>query len=1038
MTRIVRNRVTAPLIALCLSFFAAHEASAQATVITGRVTNEQGVPVGGANVAIPTLGLRVEADANGDYRIAIPDTRAAGQTVNVVGRFIGFTQAQHAVTLSPGAQTVNFSLVSDPFNLSAVIVTGVATGTEQRKLPFTVAHVSEEQVTKVPAASPVSALQGKVAGARISLGSGTPGGEPAIRLRGSTNLAIGGSAPLIIIDGVETRSSISDIDGNDIASIEVLKGATASSYYGSNGANGVIAITTKRGKSLPDGNVQVISRNEFGQSSIAHWPSLNASSRYLLNPDGSFFLSSQGAPVIGSAYFDIPFATSGPFAFRNQLKEWLQKGSFYSTNAQVGMRRGNTNFGSSFTSDHNAGVLPFRLGQYRQNARVNVDQGIGEKVDLSLSMTYANVKNDVHTSTFGGADSFFEMMQAPPNVNLATPWYEPTGRDTILYYRQLPFDPSARGNPLYGLAYEKYRLNRDRFLGSASGRYRALSWLNLDANYGTDKLNNRENTYDPKGYLTVGGNPGSGSLTRNTYINNAWNGQLAATAIGSFLNLINSTTRVATIYEQLNYSSFNGTASKLNVLNVPEFDAADPAQFTVTSQDQLERNVNYLASETLDIKDRYIIDAMWRRDGSSLFGSNNRWKNFYRISGAWRVSEDFRIPGVQELKLRAGRGTAGLRPQFADQYETYSTGSGSITKNQVGNKNLQPAIATEDEFGINATFGNRFNLELVQANRITRGAFLAVPLSLAQSGGFTNQVQNAADISARTTELSLETEVFSRQDWGYSFTLTGDHTKQVIDHLGRAPFRVGSDGELGQNQDMFYYKEGEPLGIMYGQKWIRTFAQLKENPANATAVESDYSVNRLGYLILTSTPTALIKYVDANKNDQHVIGNVNPKFSWGVANNFHYKNFSLYALFDGQHGGEIYNFTKQWMMQDWRTGDMDMAGVPAAEKVPAQVFTGSLYNGLVASDYFVESGSYVKLRELSFAYTLGAQAMRVAGLNRVASGVKLAFIGRNLYTWTKYTGFDPDVTAGGDFNFRVDGFRYPNFRTLTGQVELTF
>ena len=117
---------------------------------------------------------------------------------------------------------------------------------------------------------------------------------------------------------------------------------------------------------------------------------------------------------------------------------------------------------------------------------------------------------------------------------------------------------------------------------------------------------------------------------------------------------------------------------------------------------------------------------------------------------------------------------------------------------------------------------------------------------------------------------------------------------------------------------------------------------------------------------------------------------------------------------------------------------MDMTGKPADQKVPFAVFTQSLYNGLVASDYFVESGSYVKLRELSVSYTLGGRALQVAGLNRLARGVKLALIGRNLYTWTKYTGFDPDVTAGGDFNFRVDGFRYPNFRTLTGQVELTF
>jgi hypothetical protein len=237
---------------------------------------------------------------------------------------------------------------------------------------------------------------------------------------------------------------------------------------------------------------------------------------------------------------------------------------------------------------------------------------------------------------------------------------------------------------------------------------------------------------------------------------------------------------------------------------------------------------------------------------------------------------------------------------------------------------------------------------------------------------------------------------------------------------------------------MFYYKQGEPLGIMYGIKWVTSFAQLKENPANAAAVESNYSVNPLGYLVLNSAPGALISYVNAAGDAQHVIGNVNPSFNWGWSNNFHYKSFNVYALFDGQHGGDIYNFTKQWMFQDLRHGAMDMRGKAAADKVPFSVFTQSLYNGLNASDYFVEDGSYVKLRELSVGYTLGSQVMRVTNLNKLASQVKIALIGRNLYTWTSYTGFDPDVTAGGDFNFRVDGFRYPNFRTLTGQVELTF
>src|SRR3989337_1068083 len=249
--------------------------------------------------------------------------------------------------------------------------------------------------------------------------------------------------------------------------------------------------------------------------------------------------------------------------------------------------------------------------------------------------------------------------------------------------------------------------------------------------------------------------------------------------------------------------------------------------------------------------------------------------------------------------------------------------------------------------------------------------------------------------------MSLQTDVVTRPNLSYSFTLTGDHTTQKIDRLGRAPFRVSG---LGQGQDMFYYKQGEPLGIMYGSRWVRSFAELTQNPANAGAVESDYSVNRLGYLIRTSNPGSLIRYIDAAGNDQHVIGDVNPDFSWGFANNIRFNNFSVYALFDGQKGGEVYNFTKQWMMQDWRAGDADMSGVPDAAKVPATVFTRSLYNGLVASDFFVEDGSYVKLRELSVSYTVGSNILRVAGLNRFASGVKLALIGRNLYTWTDYRG----------------------------------
>jgi hypothetical protein len=303
-------------------------------------------------------------------------------------------------------------------------------------------------------------------------------------------------------------------------------------------------------------------------------------------------------------------------------------------------------------------------------------------------------------------------------------------------------------------------------------------------------------------------------------------------------------------------------------------------------------------------------------------------------------------------------------------------------------------------------------------------------------------VQNAARVGAKTTELALQTRVIDRNSFSWSFSLTGDHTTQRIISMNRAPFRVSFTGQ-GQGQDVFYYKAGEPLGIIYGTKWVRTVDQLRDNPANATNFDpSLYVVNSDGYVVrkanLGKTTEAPIAYVDKDGNTQHVIGNVNPDFSFGFANNLRWRSFSLYALFDGVQGGDIYNHTKQWMFQDERHGDQDQSKRRPEDRRPLGFYSAGLYNGLVANDYFVEDGSYVKLRELSFAYDLSPAMLRRIQMQRLAKGVKVALIGRNLFTWTNYTGFDPEVTSGNDFNFRVDGFRYPNFRTVTGQVELRF
>ena len=1036
------RRLMSPLLGLVLATAASAPALAQGT-ITGKVTNETGMPMAGVNVFVTGTSMGTTTAQSGSYTIVIPDVAANGAKATLTARFIGFVPQMKPVTLSAGAQTQDFVLKADPFRLEEVVVTGVADATSAKKLSFSVAQVTEDQVRAVPGNDPIAALAGKVSGAKIQSGIGNPGGTPAIRLRGSTNLSVGASTPLIIVDGVITKNSIADLDAQDIENIEVLKGAAAASFYGSDAANGVINITTKRGKNLADNHLTVTGRSEYGQSGIAHWISLNHSHDYLTNPDGSIQLVSGSRVVDPNQISDNPYPSSGPGEWRNQLQTWLGNNSYYNNDVQAGLRRGNTNFNSSFSTNHNGGILPFRDGQFKQNARFNVDQGLTSKADVSASFTYGLQRNDYDPSSSAG---WFNLLQAPPDVDLAHP-----GSDTVsLYNPKIPAyaSPNARANPLYQLANEQYRLRRERILGSGSARYRPFEWLKLEGSYGTDRLNEQSSTYDFRGYLNEAGVPGTGSLTKTSRSNVSWNSQLSATGTKLFFSNILSTTRVAYQLENSHFDQFSAGGSKLNASDVQDLGALDPTQVTLTSDIQDQRTIDYMASQAFDIKDRYIVDGLYRRDGSSLFGPDARWADFYRVSGAYRLTEDFHIPGFQELKLRAARGTAGLRPSFLDQYEVYNVGGGQISKTQLGNKNLKPAILTENEFGINATFLDRFDAEVVYADRLTKGAFLRVPLSLAQSGGFTSQLQNAADVGSKTLEVSWQTRVIDRPNLGYNLSITGDHTTQKILSMNRAPFRVAADNSQGQN--VFYYAAGQPLGIIYGTRFVHNFAQLQETCAAAPttsgcvagATAADYVVNRLGYLVRATaagTPTEMpIVYTNSQKQNTFVIGDVNPDFNFGIANDVRWGRFNIHALFDGQKGGDIYNFSKQWMFQDLRAGDMDQSGVKdAAKKIAQPFYSAGLYNGLNADEYFVEDGSYVKLRELSVAYNLSPSWVSKIGLGR-AQSARVALIGRNLYTWTSYSGFDPDVTAGSDFNYRIDGFRYPNFRTISGQVEITF
>ena len=1046
------GRLFAAGLAIVASFATASSAQAQ-TVITGRVTDAQGNGVPGANVVIPSLGLGVGANTrvDGTYTITL-DNNNVGRSVTITARRIGFAPVTRTISITAGSQTQNFELSQDARRIDDVVVTGVAEATSTKNLTISVGKVGEAQLRDVPAISPATALAGKVAGVRVSFTQGQPGSSPAIRVRTSTNLGVGGQSPVVLIDGVIATNGLADINGNDIESIEVLKGAASSNTYGSSAASGVIAVTTKRGKDGAEGKVTFLTRNEFGSSEVENYVPLLTHHPYVLNADGSFALSSSGSRIIETdGYIDNEFPAG---TYRDQLKTHLQSGRSVTNYAQIALRRDNTNFSTSFSRDTDRGILPLLEGFRRQNVRLNLDQGLGTKADVSAAITYGlSFSDQTPESRAGSGSTFFALLQAPPDIDLeypnataacnkAAPTQEACGTRYTPVLPAAAAGGTARGNPLLDLAQRSYNERRERIIGSFSARYRPFSWLTFDGSYGTDRLNQRETNFLDRGL--VGGNTTSqsetaGSLTLNTNNDQASNSQVSALTNFS-LGKLHSTTRLTYQYEDERNNNFQTATSKLLVASVPDLQAGDPTSLDAESTIENIRTINGNVVQNFNFDDRYLLQLVGRRDGSSLFGSDNRWANYYGISGAWRISQDFNIPGFQDLKIRAARGTAGLRPGFDYQYETYSVNGGQLSKNTIGNKALEPALQTENEFGINASFLDRFDLEFVKSDRHTEGAFLLVPLSLAQAGGFTAQWQNAARVGGRTHEMSLNTRVIERPNLSWNLTLTGERSRQKIDELNRAAFRVGS---TSQGQNIFYYREGEQLGVIYGQRWARTIEEMADNPLNAGVdLNAKYEINDDGYVVLKGTRGLAGEraqtYVDPDGVNYVKIGDVNPDYSFGFANTLRFGGFTLYGLLDGTQGGDIYNFTKQWMYQDRRHAAIDQTGKSPENKKHLQYYSVGFYNALEPNSYFVEDGSYVKLRELSVSYAFGQSllnSMRFLGQGR---SVKVALIGRNLKTWTDYSGFDPESSSNGDFNFRIDGFRYPSFRQITGQIEIGF
>jgi len=1027
MSRVFTHIVRAGLV-LALSTAAA---LAQSAVFSGKVTSA-GQPLGGASVGIVELGVGATTAVDGTYSFTVPVGANAGRSVTLRARAIGYTPKQATVALAAGRIEKEFALDKDVLNLEQVVVTGVGDATSQKKTAFSVGVVDASQIKEAPSSSPVGALAGRVAGASVVTVSGQPGQAPAIRLRAATSLT-GSADPLIIIDGTITRMTLADINTEDVERMEVIKGAAASSLYGSDAANGVVQIFTKRGAQLAEGQTSFQLRNEYGQSWLPNKVPGNTAHEFRLLPDGDFARDANGNRIQeADRIADNPY----PVIY-DQLGQVFRPGTFMTNYASVGQRRGSTNFNVSFQNSRESGVLGLLNGFSRQNFRMNLDQAITDQLTFQAGAFYGRSNSDEAENT----GIFFGLRFLEPNVDLLAP--NADGSPFNAAIKQPPLSGNVV-NPLYGLANRDISRDRDRFNGTFKLTYKPLSWLTAEGNINYEQSGDMYKSFTPTGFLNSAGASDDGSLFQSSTLARTSNIGATLTAVRNF-EWFTNTTKLAYVFEDQSVNNVNVFAASLTVPKVPEFSSADPAQDIFPgSRSVTIRNQNLFAITTFDIRDRYIFDALVRQDQSSLFGADQRTAIYNRVSAAYRLSEDLPLPGIDEFKLRASYGTAGLRPGFDAQYEIFSLVGGSPTPVTLGNRDLRPAFSKETEVGFNLTFLRNFTFEYSYSDKVTSDQILLAPVSAAT--GYRNTWTNAGTLAGQTHEAALGAVLLSTGDMFWRLNVTADRTRQQITDLKVAPFLAGPDG----NTSLFRVGAGEPFGVIYGSKWIRTPEQLAatlqsgKNPS-VTGTAANYRLNEEGFYVRTADWRTInekpLKAYTATGESVVQIGDVNPDLNLAINSTFQWGGFSLNALITMVQGGDIYNYTRQWPFNEQRDPLYDQRGRAEEEKKPVSYYQ-TFYNNFDANDFFVENGSYIRLRELSVNYQLPkafVQPLSFLGFENARLGI----VGRNLWTSTKYTGYDPDVTGtsglgGNPFVYRVDYFTYPQFRTFTMMVELGF
>lgn len=967
--------------------------------VSGQVTDEEGNPLEGVSVSVKGATAATSTNTEGTYSLS------AKQGDILIFRYVGYSSMELAVGEN---LTVNVKLQPTQESLDEVVVVGYGT-MKKRDVTGAIASVSGQKMAEYVVPNPVQALQGRAAGVVVTTNSGAPQGNFTIRIRGSNSIR-GGNDPLYIIDGMP--SSPSSVNSLDIESVEVLKDASATAIYGSRASNGVVLITTKRGK---PGKASVAYDVNYGiQSQIRKLDMMNAT-------EWATFYNEQQLNDVGKAYF-----TDEQVAAFGEGLDWqslvFNDAPVQNHNLMVmgGSEKARVLVSGSVMARD--GIIP-NSNYDKYNLRSNIDYDVSDKFNLQLNMVYTRTGRSDQNSGGGnrGGSLIGGTLASPPSL-------QPYNEDGSYQNLQLayPFMSNALQNPMNIINETSNLTNANLGNVNLALGYEFIKGLSLRSSLGLESNDYQTDFYRTSKFLYGASNAQVTNQQDMTIVNE---------------NILNYHTEIQNHeFDAVGGFTYQQYVGKSSSMAGSDFVSDTPgagqisgaAIFDIPSTGYTKWVLmSYLGRINYSYQGKYVVTLSARADGSSRYSTGDKWGFFPSAAVAWRISQERFLSDVDwlsEAKLRVGYGRTGSTA--IDPYATLNLLSqgktpidGDMGTFYAPSTTLPSNLRweTTDQVNIGLDIGllaNRLRMTIDYYDKTTKDLLNSVVLP--PSSGYANTIRNIGKMANKGFEVFIEGDVVNREQmrWTLSGNLSLNRNKVVALYGGDDVY--GSNVNLSYINDFIHLiREGQPIGV---------FFTYQEN----------------GY-----TADGNLQYVDQDNNgtlsraDKFITGNPHPDFTYGFNSDLSYKGFDFSLFFQGSYGNDLFNvgetanldqgmglnLRREVLYSHWKPDNTPEAN--AAAKYPRV----SRSVAVQYSDRFVEDGSYLRLKNISLGYNLPLQKWGINWCNQF----KVYVSAQNLWTLTNYSGMDPEVNSmGGNINIGVDYLTYPNVKTVSFGARVQF